>query len=85
MRTFTTVELLRDLPSVTQAAAKGPVAITRHRKPRYVLMAMEDFARLSGAKDSREVYETGDLPAPVRTELSAGLASIIAELAGDGA
>jgi PHD/YefM family antitoxin component YafN of YafNO toxin-antitoxin module len=42
MRTFSTVELLRDLPTVTEAVARGPVAITRHRKPRYVLMAMED-------------------------------------------
>jgi PHD/YefM family antitoxin component YafN of YafNO toxin-antitoxin module len=83
MRTFTTVELLRDLPTVTQAAARGPVAITRHRKPRYVLMAMEDFARLTGKVDPREVYETRDLPESVRVELSEGLAASIADLGGD--
>ncbi len=85
MRTFTTVELLRDLPSVTQAVARGPVAITRHRKPRYVLMAMEDFARLNGKRDPRQVYETAKLPDDVRAELTAGLAATIAELGGDGA
>ncbi len=83
MRTFTTVELLRDLPTVTQATAKGPVAITRHRKPRYVLMAMEDFARLAGKVDPREVHETTDLPESVRQELSAGLEESIANLGGD--
>jgi PHD/YefM family antitoxin component YafN of YafNO toxin-antitoxin module len=80
MRTFTTVELLRDLPSVTQAAAKGPVAITRHRKPRYVLMAMEDFEQLSRQRDPREVYRTADLPADVRDELQAGLDQLITDL-----
>ncbi|HZK98787.1 MAG TPA: hypothetical protein VFC47_02715 [Caulobacteraceae bacterium] len=85
MRTFTTVELLRDLPSVTEAVARGPVAITRHRKPRYVIMAMEDFARLSGVRHAREVYLTGDLPDDVRAELSEGLAATIADLGGDGA
>jgi PHD/YefM family antitoxin component YafN of YafNO toxin-antitoxin module len=83
MRTFSTVELLRDLPTVTEAAARGPVAITRHRKPRYVLMAMEDFARLTGRKDPREVYETADLPEAVRTELAVALAASIADLGGD--
>ena len=83
MRTFTTVELLRDLPSVTQATAKGPVAITRHRKLRYVLMAMEDFARLTSTADPREVYETTDIPESVKAELSAGLAESIANLGGD--
>jgi PHD/YefM family antitoxin component YafN of YafNO toxin-antitoxin module len=83
MRTFSTVELLRELPTVIQAVARGPVAITRHRKPRYVLMAMEDYFRLTGAADPQEAYETADLPESVRAELSAGLAANIAELAGN--
>jgi len=90
MRTFTTVELLRDLPSVTEAVARGPVAITRHRKPRYVLMAMDDFVRLSGTTgvaepaDPRAVYETARLPGDIRKELMSGLSTTIAELSGDG-
>ena len=83
MRTFTTVELLRDLPSVTNAVARAPVAIARHGKPRYVIMAIEGFGRLSTVQDPREVYETDHLPEPVRAELSAGLAATIAELGGD--
>jgi len=80
MRAFTTVELLRDLPSVTAAVARGPVTITRHRKPRYVLMAMEDYARLGGNADPRRAYETATLPDDLRAELAT-----IAELDADGA
>lgn len=49
MREFTTVEVLRDLKTVTHAAARAPVAITQHRKARFVLMAIEDFERLRAA------------------------------------
>lgn len=63
MRRFTTVELLRDLKSVTHAAAREPVAITQHRKPRFVLMAMEDFEKLKKANpDPRRAYRTKDAP-----------------------
>ena len=63
MQKFTTVELLRDLKTVTHAAARAPVAITQHRKPRFVLMAVEDFERLRGANpDPRKAYRTQETP-----------------------
>ena len=63
MRTFSTVELLRDLKTVTHAAAREPVAITQHRKARFVLMAVEDFEQLSSrANDPRRVFATADAP-----------------------
>jgi prevent-host-death family protein len=62
MQKFTTVELLRDLKTVTHAATREPVAITQHRKPRFVLMAIEDFERLSVQPDVRRAYQTTDTP-----------------------
>ena len=50
MRTFSTVELTQQVGTVTYAASKEPVAITHHRKPRYVLMSMEDFEKLRDRK-----------------------------------
>jgi prevent-host-death family protein len=51
------VDLLRDLKTVTHAAAREPVAITQHRKPRFVLMAIEDFERLqAGVVGPRKAY-----------------------------
>lgn len=43
MQKFTTVDLLRDTKTVTMAADRHPVAITQHRKPRYVLMTYDEF------------------------------------------
>lgn len=73
MRHFSTVELLRDLKTVTHAAARGPVAITQHRKPRFVLMAVEDYEQLRGNPDPRRVYRTSETPAELKTLLLEGL------------
>jgi hypothetical protein len=39
MRELSTVELLRDFKTVIHAAARELVAMTQHRKRRFVLMA----------------------------------------------
>lgn len=74
MRQFTTVELLRDLKTVTHAAAKEPVAITQHRKPRFVMMAIEDYEKLQGGSpDPRRAYRTNDTPSELKDLLLKGL------------
>ena len=82
MRSYTTVDLLRDLKSVTHAAAREPVTITQHRKPRFVLMAVEDYEQLSArATDPRRAFSTTDTPADV----AAIFESALDEMArGDG-
>ena len=47
MQKFTTVDLLRDTKTVTMAADRHPVAITQHRKPRYVLMTYDEFEAMA--------------------------------------
>ncbi len=46
----------------THAATREPVAITHHRRPRYVLMAIEDYERLTQAADPRRVFGSGEAP-----------------------
>jgi hypothetical protein len=78
MRKFSTVDLLRDLKTVTHAAAREPVAITQHRRARFVLMAIEDFERLKGANpDPRRAYRTDETPAELAGLVIAGLDRII--------
>ena len=63
MKKFSTVELLRDLKTVTMAADKTPVAITQHRKPRYVLMTYDDFQLISQKHDDpHRVFGPGETP-----------------------
>lgn len=77
MQKFTTVELLRDLKSVTHAAAREPVAITQHRKARFVLMAIEDFERLNAQPDVRRAYRAEETPAGLAGLIVEGLDGII--------
>jgi PHD/YefM family antitoxin component YafN of YafNO toxin-antitoxin module len=78
MREFSTVDLLRDLKTVTHAAAREPVAITQHRKRRFVLMAIEDFQRLKlVSTDSRKAYRVDETPPELASLLVAGLDRII--------
>jgi hypothetical protein len=78
MRQFTTVELLRDLKTVTHAAAHAPVAITQHRKARFVLMAVEEFERLRNPHpDPRRAYRVEDTPPELAKLIADGLQKII--------
>ena len=61
MRSFASTELKQHLGDVLAAAERGPVAITRHRKRRYVLMDAETYeARFP--PDPRSSHATADMP-----------------------
>jgi PHD/YefM family antitoxin component YafN of YafNO toxin-antitoxin module len=78
MRSFTTVDLLRNLKTVTHAAAREPVGITQHRQVRFVLMAIEDFEQLSAqAADPRQAFRTQDMPDDLRELFEPALAVLV--------
>jgi prevent-host-death family protein len=62
MRTFTTNDLNKQVGEVTDAATKAPIVITRHRKPRFVMMSHEHYERMRAASDPRRVYGRGETP-----------------------
>lgn len=62
MQKFSTVELLRDIKTVTMAADRQPVTITQHRKPRYVLMTYDEFEAMKTKGDPRRVYRANEAP-----------------------
>lgn len=65
MRAFTTHDLNKQVGEVTDAAAKSPVMITRHRKPRFVMMSYEHYQQLKGNTDPRRAYGPGETPKDV--------------------
>jgi hypothetical protein len=70
--------LLRDLKTVTYAAAREPVAITQHRKARFVLMVIEDFERLKAASpDPPPASGVEETPEALVGLIAAGLGRII--------
>lgn len=74
MRKFSTVELTQQIGTVTHAASREPVTITQHRKPRFVLMSIEDYERLRARSDTRTTGTLDTMPnelfEEIRTELS---------------
>ncbi len=43
MRQFTTGDLNKQIGDVTDVASREPVILTRHSKPRFVLMSYEHY------------------------------------------
>lgn len=79
MRSFTTNDLNKQVGEVTDAATKGPVLITRHRKPRFVMMSHEYYQRMRAASDPRRVYGRGETPDEITELFSDALDRIIKE------
>ncbi|MER9302192.1 type II toxin-antitoxin system Phd/YefM family antitoxin [Mesorhizobium sp. M0293] len=78
MKRYPSTDLKQNLGDVLAAASQQPVSITRHNKPRYVLMSIETYeARF--VNDSRRVYATKDAP-PEHVEM---LEEYMVELDGD--
>ena len=79
MQKFTTVDLLRDIKTVTMAADRHPVTITQHRKPRYVLMTYDEFEAMKSRGDPRRVYTLGEAPQELIDMIIPELDRLIAE------
>ena len=80
MRTFSTVELTQQIGAVTHAASREPVTITHHRKPRFVLMSMEDFEKMREGGRPRRAFGAGETP----PELAELIAPELKRRIGDG-
>ena len=76
MRSFTTGDLNKQVGEVTNAAGKAPVVITRHSKPRFVMMSVEHYARLRAENDPRRVYGAGETPEPLASLFADDLARL---------
>ena len=59
---FTASDLARNAGSLLEAAQRGPVEITKHGEPKYVVLAKDDHDRLRGAADSRIHGRVADMP-----------------------
>lgn len=71
MREFTTVDLNKQVGEVTDAARKEPVIITRHRRPRFVLMSFEQYEQMTKGDDPRRSFTLDTMPDDIREGLLA--------------
>ncbi|SCM75236.1 Prevent-host-death family protein [uncultured Pleomorphomonas sp.] len=75
MRSFPSTELKRLIGDVLDAASREPVAITKHNKPRYILMSVHDYERRF-PKDERRAYAADEMPDEHLTMLESALAEL---------
>lgn len=76
---FPASELARHPADVLDAASRRPVAITKHKKPRYMLMSVEHYERLVKAGNPQQSFQTSELPPDLRDELLTGIDAELAE------
>ncbi|KAF0116341.1 MAG: hypothetical protein FD150_511 [Rhodobacteraceae bacterium] len=69
---FKAADLTRHTSELFEAAIRSPVAITKHRKPKFVLMSVDQYRQLvRGA--TQEVHMIDELPEDLRALLVEGL------------
>ena len=79
MMEFPATALTRDPATLKEAARKAPVAITEHKRPRFVLMSFDAYEKLrtasgkAGAPDPRRSYATGETPQDLKALILQGL------------
>jgi prevent-host-death family protein len=80
MQQFSSVDLLRDIKTVTMAADRQPVTITQHRKPRYVLMTYDEYQTMTKTRaNPRRVFGPGETPAELAEMILPELDKLIEE------
>lgn len=84
MREFSTAELVKHVGDVTHAAAQAPVAITQHKKPRFVLMTVESYTAMRRENDPRRAFGPGELPPDEAEAVVAALSRSIAKIEARG-
>jgi prevent-host-death family protein len=70
---FPAADLARRTGDVLDAAARAPVTITRHRKPRFVLMSVERYAAMTGGGETQQAHRLDDMPAELKAAMVAAL------------
>ena len=70
-RTITATEFQARAGTYIDQAAKGPVIITRHRRPVRVLLDIEEYERLK-RYDTREAHYPHELSDELKAELEGG-------------
>lgn len=82
IRNFPAADLARKTGDVLDAASRAPVAITKHRKPRFVLMSLERYEALTGGAD-RQAHTLDDMPAGLKALMISALETDLANGEGE--
>ncbi|MCF6273246.1 MAG: type II toxin-antitoxin system prevent-host-death family antitoxin [Rhodobacteraceae bacterium] len=62
MRSFSSTDMKQILGDVLDAARREPITITKHKKPRYVLMSIRDYEQRF-KRGERQALSVEEIPA----------------------
>lgn len=69
---FKAADLTRHTSELFDAAIRSPVAITKHRKPKFVLMSMDQYQQLAKGA-TQQVHMLDELPDDLKALMIEGL------------
>ena len=69
---FKAADLTRHTSELFDAAIRSPVAITKHRKPKFVLMSMDQYQQLARGA-TQQVHLLDEMPEDLRAQMIEGL------------
>ena len=69
---FKAADLTRHTSELFDAAIRSPVAITKHRKPKFVLMSMDQYQALARGS-AQQVHMTEEMPQDLKALMIEGL------------
>lgn len=77
-RSFSASEMVRRPADVLHQAANHPVSITKHDKPKFVLMSQEYYEQIMN-NNPRQSYHSKELPETLHKELESGISAYLEE------
>lgn len=66
---YPTADLSRRAGAILDEAMRRPVTLTRYKKPRFVILNVEDYERLVSKSPERESYTLDTMPEALRREV----------------
>jgi len=73
MKHYQSTDITRKSGEILEDALHGPVAITKYRKTKYVIMSAKHYDALAHGHDGREVFTLDTAPNEVRSEMHDGI------------
>ena len=73
MKSFPAADLTRKTGDLFEAATVAPVAITKHRKPRFVIMSMETFEAMTQGHKTQRSFVVANMPDDLGALLDRGI------------
>ena len=73
MKRYKSTDITRRSGDMMEDALRGPVTITKYRKPKFVLMSLAHYESITKSRRGREIFTLDTAPDDVRREMLAGI------------